>query len=441
MKSTVRISCILFLAFLFLGFGFTSARASSISLIAQIPIPGWNVTANPTPPPPLLTNASFDLLSFDPVRQIMYSADRPNRSVDVIDTKTNTLLGFIPVPQQSGGTSNPSGVQVNPDLRQLVVTDRGTGAAGGGVYIYDLTASAMPSAPVKTLLLPNALATDELNYDPNNKRVYVNNTTNTGDPLGRYFMTVVDVNPASANFGKSLGQIPIAQGANSPEQPRFDPKDGFIYTTTGGNSTLLRIDPNFVLDPTNPANNVGAIVKTINLPGCSPAGFDVNPATNVGLLGCNPGAPNGFPQELINLNTDSIVRQIPGITATDVLAFDPSLDEWFTASQNLIVSNGCPASQANAAQFPQVGGILENNPALQVACSGQGAHGLGVDPIHNFIYVPVGIFPSNGSAGLNSFVGILVFQATAVPEPSSLLLLGFGLIFVFTYRYRRSVQK
>jgi len=441
MKSTVRMSYVLFVAFLFFGLSVTSVRASSISLIAQIPIPGWNVTANPTPPPPLLTNASFDLLSFDPVRQIMYSADRPNRSVDVIDTKTNTLLGFIPVPQQSGGTSNPSGVQVNPDLRQLVVTDRGTGAAGGGVYIYDLTASAMPSAPVKTLLLPNALATDELNYDPNNKRVYVNNTTNTGDPLGRYFMTVVDVNPASANFGKSLGQIPIAQGANSPEQPRFDPKDGFIYTTTGGNSTLLRIDPNFVLDPTNPANNVGAIVKTINLPGCSPAGFDVNPATNVGLLGCNPGAPNGFPQELINLNTDSIVRQIPGITATDVLAFDPSLDEWFTASQNLIVSNGCPASQANAAQFPQVGGILENNPALQVACSGQGAHGLGVDPIHNFIYVPVGIFPSNGSAGLNSFVGILVFQATAVPEPSSLLLLGFGLIFVFTYRYRRSVQK
>jgi DNA-binding beta-propeller fold protein YncE len=440
MKSTVRMSYVLFVAFLFFGLSVTSVRASSISLIAQIPIPGWNVTANPTPPPPLLTNASFDLLSFDPNRQIMYSADRPNRSVDVIDTKTNTLLGFIPVPQQSGGTSNPSGVQVNPDLRQLVVTDRGTGAAGGGVYIYDLTASAMPSAPVKTLLLPNALATDELNYDPNNKRVYVNNTTNTGDPLGRYFMTVVDVNPASANFGKSLGQIPIAQGANSPEQPRFDPKDGFIYTTTGGNSTLLRIDPNFVLDPTNPANNVGAIVKTINLPGCSPAGFDVNPATNVGLLGCNPGAPNGFPQELINLNTDSIVRQIPGITATDVLAFDPSLDEWFTASQNLIVSNGCPASQANAAQFPQVGGILENNPGLQVACSGQGAHGLGVDPIHNFIYVPVGIFPSNGSAGLNSFVGILVFQATAVPEPSSLLLMAFGLIFVFTYSYRRSVQ-
>src|SRR5215813_4331932 len=251
MKSTVRTSCVLFLALFLAGISFTSARAASISLIAQIPIPGWNITPNPTPPPPLLTNASFDLLSFDPVRQIMYSADRPNQAVDVIDTKTNTLLGMIKVPNQSGGTQNPSGVQVAPDLKELIVTDRGTGAAGGGVYIYDLNASAVPSAPVKTILMPNAKATDELNYDPVNKRVYVNNTNNTGDPQGRFFTSVIDANPTSATFGQLLGQIPIAQGAqgasNSPEQPRFDPLDctampntGCIYTTTGSNSTLLR---------------------------------------------------------------------------------------------------------------------------------------------------------------------------------------------------------
>ena len=455
MKSPFRMSSVLFLAFLFLGFGFASARASSISLIAEIPIPGWNITTNPTPPPSLLTNASFDLLSFDPNRQIMYSADRPNQGVDVIDTKTNTLLGIIHVPNASGGTQNPSGVQVAPDLKELIVTDRGTGAAGGGVYIYDLTNSAMPSAPVKSIQIANAKATDELTYDPINHRAYVNNTNNTGTGAnGNYFTTVIDVNPAnSATFGTVLGQIPIASGANSPEQPRFDPLDctstagtGCIYTTTGGNSTLLRINPNFVLDQANPANNVNAIIKTINLPGCSPAGFDVNTAGNLGLLGCNPGAPNGFAQELINLTTDSIVRQIPGITATDVLAFDPSLNEWFTASQNLVVSNGCPTTQNGSGQFPQVGGILENpNPGLQTACTGQGSHGLGVDPVHNYIYVPTGIYPANATTitGISAapFTGILVFQANAVPEPSSLLLMGFGLIFLATYTYRRSVQK
>ena len=466
MRISRKLYCVLVLASFALLLVFTTTNAANMTLIAEIPITAqpansgigylggaaWTITPNPAPPPPLLTNASFDLLSFDPVRQIMYSADRPNHGVDVINTQTNTLVGFIPVIDPSATGANktcvnglgscPSGVQVAPDLRQLIVTDRGA-SPSGGVYIYDLTASAAPQVPTKVVQLPNARGTDELNYDPLNKRVYVNNTTNTGDSLGRYFMSVIDVNPASATYGQLLGQIPIASGANSPEQPRFDPLDctatpgtGCIYTTTGGNSTLLRINPNFALNATDPSQNVGAIIKTIQLPGCSPAGFDVNTAGNTGLLGCNPGAPNGFPQELINLTTDTIIGQIPGITATDVLAFDPHLNEWFTASQNLLVSNGCPASQANAAQFPQVGGIFENpNPGLQVACSGQGAHGIGVDTTNDRLYVPVGIFPSNGASSpacpnltqSTPCTGILVFQAQAVPEPSSLLLLGFGL--------------
>ena len=375
MRSTIKMNFALLLALPILLLNFTSAGASSLTLIAKIPVtpappnpavgylggPGWNITANPSPPPPLLTNASFDLLSYDPVRQIMYSADRPNHAVDVIDTKTNTLLGFIPLPNNCnvGGTSCPSGVQVAPDIRKLVVTDRGTGAAGGGVYVYDLTASALPQAP-QAVGGTFQFATDELNYDPLNHRVYVNNTTNTGDPLGRYFMTVIDI-----QTGTVIGQIPIASGANSPEQPRFDPKDGFIYTTTGGNSTLLRINPNFVLDPTNPANNLGAIVKTIQLPGCSPAGFDINPVDNLGLLGCNPGAPNGFPQELINLNNDSIVRVIPGITATDVLAFDPSLRRTSSAS------NGRPVQPARlaAAAAGQIGTMRSAISSVERRCA------------------------------------------------------------------------
>jgi hypothetical protein len=202
---------------------------------------------------------------------------------------------------------------------------------------------------------------------------------------------------------------------------------------------VLRIDPNFVLDPNNPANNTGAILATFSYPGCAPAGIDMNPADNNALIGCNPGAPNGAGQELINLTSGALLHTYPTITATDVLASDPSINEWFTASQNLVFANGCPAATNNSAQFPQVG-IFSDTAGFPVSsvCSGQGSHGLGVDPLHNEVYVPTALFPASGPAGTNFFTGgILVFQT--VPEPGSFLLLGFGLL-AFLAIHRRSVN-
>jgi len=201
---------------------------------------------------------------------------------------------------------------------------------------------------------------------------------------------------------------------------------------------VLRIDP---------ATNT--IVASFPVPGCTAvAGIDINPKDNLALLGCTG------PQTLMNLNDGSIVMQYPNfITATDVVAFDPSIDEWFTASSNNTTPlDSCPASSNNAGLFPVVGIFFDpntyNNASPQFVCSGQGSHGLGVDPLNNTVYVPVGVFPASGGAlpaGISlaaapAFAGVVVFQA--VPEPNSLLLLAFGLISVVTYTsYRRSVQK
>ncbi len=57
----------------------------------------------------------------------MYMADRTNRSVTAIDTKTDTLIGILKIP--SGGNTN--GVLVVPELQQLVVTD-----GKANVYVY-----------------------------------------------------------------------------------------------------------------------------------------------------------------------------------------------------------------------------------------------------------------------------------------------------------------
>jgi DNA-binding beta-propeller fold protein YncE len=96
---------------------------AGLNYMGVIPIPNWTATG--------ATQQATDLSSFNPVTQILYYADRVNHAVDAIDTKTNSFLGFVPVPNCVG--SCPSGVLVVADLQKLVVTDRAT-----SVYIYDL---------------------------------------------------------------------------------------------------------------------------------------------------------------------------------------------------------------------------------------------------------------------------------------------------------------
>jgi len=433
---------VLFLAFLFLGFAFTPARGANFGLVADVPIPGWTNV-----PGTGITNASFDLLSFDSAKNIMYVADRPNGGVTAINTVNNTVIGTIKVPSPCGlGTdaaSCVSGVQVAPNassatpgLTELIATDRGTnpsaacpgGVACARILVYNISnvtsANIGTLTPTATVTLTNALATDELTYNPNNRRVYVNNTTL---PTGgtNFFMTVVDVNPASATFGQVITQIPITTAAQGPpEQPRFSPFDcgattmvnGCIYTTTGGDAHVLAI---------NPVTNT--IVGTpFSVPGCTGVnGIDINPATNVALLGCNLG-----PQTFMNLTTGAILNQFTaGPNATDVLAFDPNIGggTWFTASSGNTNSGlGCPAAAATPTQFPVVG--IFTLTSFQVVCSGQGSHGLGVDTNNNTVYVPAGVFPANGAA---LPAGVLVF---GTPEPSSLLLMAFGLGLVIVFR-------
>src|SRR5262249_54622473 len=79
--------------------------------------------------------ASVDIVAFDPVRRVIYMADRTNNGITAINAATNTVLGVIPVPpcadyNAHGGVNGgpnlqcPSGVAVAPDLRKLVATDR-----------------------------------------------------------------------------------------------------------------------------------------------------------------------------------------------------------------------------------------------------------------------------------------------------------------------------
>ncbi len=139
-----------------------------------IPIPQW-ITSGPTA-------ESVDLSSFNPETHVLYYADHVAHAVVAIDTDTNSVLGWVPVPNCTA-SSCPSGVLVVPDLQKLVVTDRGT-----HVYIYNLD---LPGANPAAVTVPTAI--DELDYDPVHQRVYLGNAT------APFFLTGIDLTGPNAN--------------------------------------------------------------------------------------------------------------------------------------------------------------------------------------------------------------------------------------------------
>ncbi len=371
---------------LLLGFGPAhTARADTplagLDFLTQIKIPNWTTTG-------AATQASTDVWSFDPSTNTLYFADRVNRGVSVVDTNTNTYLGTIVIPScnVAGAVpgSCPSGVLVAPDLHKLVITDRNTVVGGvtidlNHIFIYDLKLGQF--TPPEGLTLPFGQDTDELDYDPLNQRAYVANTA------APYFLTVVDlVNNAIVD------QIPLP---SNPEQPRFNPVDGLIYQTipddaapnTGQNSAVLRIDPT--------KTGAGAIVKTFVLgPSCLTRGIDIDPLTNTAIIGCAaPGA-----QVLMDLKGDmSKLTDFPdGVTGTDTLYFNSNLRRWYTASSNnTFAVDNCPANAATPSVIPVVGVFAAPRKPNQLAtlvggeCSGTNGHDIGVDPVHNQVFVGV----------------------------------------------------
>lgn len=363
---------------------------AGLQQLANIGVSGWSATNPP----------SFDVQSFDPVQNIMYVAARNPAGPTIgnsgpgllaIDTTTNTLRGILPVPDcdavnaQRGSFACPSGSQVMPELRKVAVTSRGD-AGQSWVEIFDIAASPTAAPLLSKITLPNNQGqSDELDWDPVNRRLYVSNTG------GALFVAVID-----GVTNQLLGQIPVAPfGCTATEeQTRFDPADGFIYQPCASDSLLLRIDPN--------AGAFGAVVSVWRTP-CASNGIDVNPETNQALIGCNPG-----PQAVVDLNAPNtlatppvpipVVATFPQDTASDGLRFNNNTLRWYSGSSgNTNLGVPCPASQVNPAQLPvlgvfQAGLSAATTPSIVgVQCTANGAHTVGIDPIRDQVYVPAGI--------------------------------------------------
>ncbi|MEO7143537.1 MAG: hypothetical protein ABI165_08550, partial [Bryobacteraceae bacterium] len=354
--------------------GQTTVPNHVLEFVQNIPVPNWTNTGS--------TQANFDLFAFNPRTRVMYVADRTNKSITAIDTIGNGVIGGVALP--SGGSTN--GVLVVPELQKLVATD-----GKANVFVYDLR---LPSLAPEQYVIPNITGgTDALDYDPLNRTVYVINGN------APYYMTGIDL--MNQVVGTQL-QLP-----GSPELMRFNPNDGLIYQviTDGDNKNagagLYAYDP-----------IANAITAKYLTPGCVPHGIDIDPVTNVALLGC--GTDQG--QVMMDLTHGTIIKQFSDVTGTDLLLFNTNTRNFYTGSgSNVSTTTGCPADSTKAS--PVIG--VFNSPGagqanlVGVQCTGRNAHGLGVDTVDNFVYVGSRQYPVDAGDATTGQSGVLVYYDPA----------------------------
>jgi len=213
------------------------SNGGAVRFLKSVPVPGKMFV--------------FDISWVDQATQLYYLADRSNAVIDVVDTKTDTLVkqivggfkGFT----GNNDTSGPNGVVVigRPGHQFLIVTD-----ANSRVVSINLQTDTVVNE-VSTGGAPG-LRADELAYDPvDNLLLPVNNADD------KPFATLIKVNPNTGRLTQpanveGVDRITFTDATNGAEQPVWDPGTGRFYISipeingpggTGPDGAVKRINP------------------------------------------------------------------------------------------------------------------------------------------------------------------------------------------------------
>jgi len=365
-------------------------RAGALRLIHTIPIP-----ANLAP------LHGWDISWVDAATHRYYLADRSNKSVDVIDTRTNTFLkaipgGFAGVKFDASGaanndTSGPNGVVTSG--RWLFVTD-----APSRVVAIDLVTDSVVST-VSTSASPNRA--DEMAYDPDSGTLLVVN--NADDPP---FATLIKVNRNTGQL--SVGAHIVFDAAhgvdatNGAEQPLWDRATGHFYISIPqvgadpANGAVARISPT--------AAKVDALFPVRF---CQPAGLALGPRQDL-LLGCSvvfdtAGAPwsaagstTAAPISVImDARNGAIDRMVAGVSGSDEVWFNPGDGRYYLAARNQPGGPVLGVIDARAQSLVQVVPTLNVAAKSKVFPAGT-AHSVAADPHNNHVFVALAannVFP------------------------------------------------
>jgi hypothetical protein len=332
--------------------------------------------------------SSFDISFVDPVISTYVLADRTNKSIDVINTQTNTLVkqlfanfaGFT----GNNDTSGPDGVMIIDHVQVWA------GDAGSLLKIIDLNSGAL----LNTINTGGVNRVDEMCFDPVHRIAMMAN--NADDPP---FVTFVSANPGNAilkrlNFDGSNG---TPHATNGIEQCQWSPQTGkFIIAVPEINGPGNNTQPGgvTVIDPVSLTVDTTFIVST---PSCrGPQGTAIGPNFEL-ALNCNATGTS----VIIDVRNGNLIAALPNQTGGgDMVWYNPGDNRYFFAN----AGNGfTPPATTQVLAVVNEGNIFNNFNAntaeivITRTSAGGNVHSVAADPVLNQVYVPIS---SGANAGL-----------------------------------------
>jgi DNA-binding beta-propeller fold protein YncE len=317
--------------------------------------------------------AVMDILDLDQAAHRLYVTDGLTLGIDIIDTSTvpGRYLKSIRI------GSIPNGVVVAPDLHRVFV-----GSDESALVVLDVDpASAKPDSVEATISITGAGASDLIEYDRPDHRVFL---ANPDDGI----ITVFDAH--------SLKMLSTIGGLGLVDQPRYNAADGMLYVSEAERNSIITINP-----------RTATVVAETPIPlTCEPHGLAIDPTTNLGIIGCND--KDDVRTVSWDFAAKRMVRSFDQAGAGDQVIFDPVSRHFYFAA-----SSYAPAEIAifqSAASVSFLTGVPTSHKSKGVA----------YDEAHHWIYTYDG---KHREAGVWGFPDPLVSGRLAA-EPATATVAG-----------------
>src|SRR3954471_8563352 len=346
--------------------------------------------AAPTPPK-LLTNIAVPNASKPPFSSDIgyveagkyFLADRNNKAVDVVDTKSNKLIAQIPGPFTGAGAttdeSGPDGIVGITGTHTIYVGDVDS------IKVIDTDAE----KTVNTITISNSGSrVDEGCYDPD-------------DHLAMYASP--GDSPPFATFVSTLTQTAVTKlvfnGSSGLEACVYDPVSKSFLINNDGTSANPAGELD-VITASSAATGNPAVSKSFPLGKCGPTGIVLGPNNDV-LIGCDPPAGDPLITLIMDRESGAIRATVP-FGGVDQVNYDPPSNRYFLPARHFVKGGTAAASGFN----PQMGVVDGTTRQLLFMIPvGTGAHSVAIDSTLGQVDVPF----QAGAAGFPNG-GISVFS-------------------------------